>query len=132
MNWRIESTAEESARRFTVHTYASDCSDRSGKLFVDGPTGRYEPTLDVVSVGSRPEDKLFLRLCAEGLPQARAQAARRPAPTTEKDREMSPAERAILLQHMLNNALPQTSPSSETRCERVRGSTTGEVVCKTR
>lgn len=126
-NWQIESLAQKEGQRFRVKTYASDCTDKSGKLFVDA-SARIQYMRDVYSAGTSPEDKIFASLCAQGLTKVpRWQANNAPAKNS-----MSPQERAVIYQHLLNNVMPAPSQASETRCERVPNSRTGEIVCTTR
>jgi|GEM_PF-4590070 len=130
-NWKIAWTAETDGRRFVIYTAATDCEDRSGVLFVDSPPGRYEPSRRVVFDGRQAEDRLFKRLCSTGYSMAMA-ANRSQPPSASNDSQMSPESRAILMQHLLNQAMPPPTPSTETRCKRVPYSTTGEVVCNTK
>jgi len=129
-NWKVSWLAESDGQRFELYTAATDCDSRSGLLFVDG-AARFEPSKHVVFRGSKPEDRLFTRLCSTGMPMVYVAQQNRPpqAPSTSSD-ELDPASRAILMQHLLNQAMPP--PPSETRCERVPYSRTNEVVCTTR
>jgi len=130
-NWKISWTAESKGERFEIYTAATDCEDRSGVLFVDGPTGRFEPTRRVILGGPKAEDRLFTRLCSTGY--ALANTANRNQPRqAANDSQMSPQSRAVLMQHLLNQAMPPQTPATETRCQRVPYSTTGEVVCNTK
>ena len=130
-NFRISSMAEDSGRRFSIATYATSCDDRSGDLFLNGSSGQYLPSVKVFIGGSRPEDKIFGAMCSRGLKIVDRLQANGPASVGNRDGAMSPEARSILLQHLLNNALPPQSPTVETRCEKVRNSTTGEIVCRT-
>jgi hypothetical protein len=130
-NWRISWTAETNGRRFVIYTAATSCDDRSGNLHVDSPPGRYEPSKQVVFDGPKAEDRLFKRLCLAGIPLVDTAERNQPKQANNQN-SMSPESRAILMQHLLNQAMPPPTPSTETRCKRVPYSTTGEVVCNTK
>jgi hypothetical protein len=124
-NWQIESLAEDAGRRFTVYTYASDCSDRAGKLFFRTPY----VAKDVYANGATAEDKLFAKLCQAGMPIAYQNERSRPKTPDSASTGMSPQERAVMLQHLLNQAMPQQQQPIETKCERTINSPTGQIVC---
>jgi hypothetical protein len=107
-NFKISSIAETEGQRFSIYTAATSCDDGSGTLFVDGPTGRIEPTRQVVVRGPRPEDRLFTRLCAAGLPLV-DNAMRYQSNNSGSGSQMSPEERAVILQHFLNQVSPLRS-----------------------
>jgi len=130
-NWKIAWTAETDGHRFVIYTAATSCDDRSGVLFVDGVPGRYEPTKQVVFQGPKTEDRLFSRLCAAGIPLVDLAERNQPKQANNQN-ATNPESRAILMQHLLNQAMPPPTPSTETRCKRVPYSTTGEVVCNTK
>jgi hypothetical protein len=129
-NWQIQSMGESAGRRFMIRTFATSCDDRSGNLYFDGPPGHYEPMASVHMSGQRIEDQLFRRLCSAGVPLV-DQAERSQPNSQNQQNSLSPQSRDIMMQHLLNQALPQRAPSSETRCQRVPYSRTGEVVCNT-
>lgn len=129
-NWQIQSMGESAGRRFMVNTFVTSCDDRSGTLYFDGPSGHFEPTRPVHMSGQRIEDQLFRRLCTVGVPLVNQAERTQPNPSNQQN-SMSPQSREILMQHLLNQASPQRAPSSETRCQRVPFSRTGEVVCNT-
>lgn len=129
-NWQIQSMGESAGRRFMVNTFVTSCDDRSGTLYFDGPPGHFEPTRPVHMSGQRIEDQLFRRLCSVGVALVNQAERTQPNPPSQQN-SMSPQSREILMQHLLNQASPQRAPSSETRCQRVPYSRTGEVVCNT-
>lgn len=129
-NWKISSMGESAGRRFRINTVVTDCDDQSGTINFDGPPGHYEPMASVHITGQRIEDQLFRRLCSAGVPLV-DQAERNQPKSQNQQNSMSPQSREILMQHLLNQATPQRAPSSETRCQRVPNSRTGEVVCNT-
>jgi len=126
-NWRISWAAETDSRRFVLFTYVTSCEDKSGRLYVDN----YESLGLAVIGGKRVEDKFLLRLCAAGVPLVDLAERNQPKQANNQN-SMSPGSRAILMQHLLNQAMPPPTPSTETRCKRVPYSTTGEVVCNTK
>ena len=130
VNWEIQSMGESAGRRFVVKTFVTSCDDQSGTLYFDGPPGHFEPTRRVHLKGELIEDQLFRRLCSAGVPLVNQAERSQPGPANQQN-SMSPQTREIMMQHLLNQTLPQRAPSSETRCHRVPNSTTGEVVCNT-
>ena len=129
-NWYIEAYALNGSRRIELGVYATDCDDKSGGLWVENPRSALPNRQKVIWGTSTVADRFFTAICTVGIPMVdRAMAAEsgRPPP-----RQMSPQERAVLLQQLLNMNLPQQAPSTETRCEREPLSRTGAIVCTQR
>lgn len=126
-NWLIEAYAQNGDSRMSLRVYATSCDDRSGNLWLERPNSSIDQPVKAIWGSRTVVDKFFTAICTVGNPMVdRAMAAEsgRPPP-----RQMSPQERAVLLQHILRGTLPSDSRQIETRCERVPGSPTGAVVC---
>ena len=125
-NWEISAYVQDANTRFRISAYATACQDQAGSLWIESKVSTIPRQEKVVMGQATLADRYFSAICTVGLPIAEMEEdARRGASA----RSLSPQERSVFLQHLLNRQLPVPS---ETTCKVVPGTSGNAVTCTNR